>query len=274
MLHPHLASLVGSESFADVKFINLPDGGPPVFAHRLLLCSGASGYFSALLAGGFAEAQHSGMLELTLPGDGWTRATLLQVLCFLYTGAEPSCVLDEVPDAGALMQILDVADALTIEPLRRSCESKLAQAVDLEQVVQVLLLADAKSCHALYRYCLHFLHQNFGPLRRCAVDLPPPPALTALSGYEHLHERLLHDVEWAVYGTTSKAGQTDVSEPAMPAGLARWQALAAEEGVAMSAPLVQRLKMMESIAQKAGRELTEASVRTFLQKSHATASLG
>lgn len=132
----------------------------------------------------------------------------------------------------------------------------------------MLLLANQKGCHALYRYCLHYLHQHFGPLRRCAVDLPPPPPVTSLSGYEHLQGQLLQDVEWAIHSDAGKP--TDVSDEAMPAGLARWQALAVEEGVAMSAPLVQRLKMMESIAQKAGKELTEASVRAFMKKQRAS----
>ena len=142
-LQSHLERLVGNDAFADVAF-RLEDGEPSVPAHRLLLCSGTSGYFSALLAGGFSEAHATGKLELTLPGESWSRATLLQVLRFLYTGTEPPCVHDDAQDADALMRILQAADVLTIEPLRRLCESKLAQAVDEEQVLEVLLLADDK----------------------------------------------------------------------------------------------------------------------------------
>ena len=47
---------MGSPRFADVKF-ELDDGDPPVPAHRLLLASGASSYFVALLDGSFHEAR-------------------------------------------------------------------------------------------------------------------------------------------------------------------------------------------------------------------------
>ena len=56
-----------------------------------------------------------------------------------------------------------------------------------------------------------------------------------------------------------------------PAGWARWCELAGEEGVAMDEALRQRLSMMEGVAAKAGRELTEASVRAFLRRHAAMA---
>jgi len=198
---PHLAALVGSERFADVRFV-LPDGSA-VFAHRLLLCSGGSGYFSALLQGSFSESAarvDGGPLVLTLPGEGWTQAILLQCLRFLYTGDMPVALRADANDSAAVMELLAAADAIELEPLRKLCEAKLASAIDDEQVVEVLILADGMNCRALREFALSWMHHKFGPVRRCAVSLPPPPPVESLSGYERLSVELLVDVKWAVYG--------------------------------------------------------------------------
>ena len=201
-LRPYVASLVGSERFADVSFA-LP-GGDAVPAHRVLLCSGGSAYLSALLEGGFREGSargaDGGPLVLTLPGDGWTKPTLLHVLRFLYTGEVPPAVREDADDSAALMEILIAADAIEIEPLRALCETKLAQAVDETQALEALLLADGMSLRNLKDFCLKFLQQSFGSLRRCALSLPPPPPISSLGGYERLGGPLLDVVHWAVYG--------------------------------------------------------------------------
>jgi hypothetical protein len=204
-LSPHLASLVGSERFADVSF-RLPDGSS-VPAHRALLGSGASAYMAALLSGGFREGQlrqHGGAadgapLALTLPGEGWTRDTLLLVLRFLYTGEVPAALQEHATDSDALMALLVAADAIELEPLRALCESKLAQAVDEAQALEVLILADGMHCPRLRDFCLAYLQQRFGAVRRCAVALPPKDVRT-LSGYDRLPRELLEEVHWAVCG--------------------------------------------------------------------------
>jgi hypothetical protein len=220
-LSPHLASLVGSERFADVSF-RLPDGSS-VPAHRALLSSGASGYMAALLSGGFREGQllpHGGAadgapLALTLPGEGWTRDTLLLVLRFLYTGEVPAALQEHATDSDALMALLMAADAIELEPLRALCEAKLAQAVDETQALEVLILADGMHCPRLRDFCLAYLQQRFGAVRRCAVVLPPKDVRT-LSGYDRLPRELLEEVHWAVYGHSHGQASDDVTASSYP----------------------------------------------------------
>ena len=98
------------------------------------------------------------------------------------------------------MRLLVAADALELEPLRALCEAKLAQAVDADQVLEVLLLAEELHCCQLREFCLHYLQQHLGPLRRLAVSLPPPPPLEGMSGFERLTGHLLEEVQWVVNG--------------------------------------------------------------------------
>jgi hypothetical protein len=94
-IYAHLSGLVGSSRYADVM-VELGDGGPAVPAHRVLLCSGCSAYFLAVLdtAAPFREAQSArdGVVTLTLPIP-LTRPTLLVVLRWLYTGCSPAVPL-------------------------------------------------------------------------------------------------------------------------------------------------------------------------------------
>ena len=122
VLLPHLGSLVGSERFSDVD-IALDDGGPPVPAHRLLLCSGAARYFDLALmgsgaAGAFREAaavQSGGRVVLGLP-ISIPRQTLLVVLRWLYTGRPPSfgAGTPAAADDG-MRDLADAADAALAE---------------------------------------------------------------------------------------------------------------------------------------------------------------
>ncbi|KAL3918772.1 MAG: hypothetical protein SGPRY_005884 [Prymnesium sp.] len=204
---PHLASLVGSEELADVYF-KLPDASR-VPAHRLLLLSGGSAYLSALLSGSFREARESGVLELELPGTGWSRRTLLHLLRFLYTGDLPPEFDDD--DPSLIIALLHAANALQIDSLRGFCEAKLAGAVDEDQVIEVLLLADLNGCTALRGLCLQFMQCHFGPLRRCAVGLPPPRDIVELSGYNELSEAQRKDIEEVI------APQADLEPRTAPA---------------------------------------------------------
>ena len=156
---PHLASLIGSPRFSDVD-IALPDGGAPIPAHSLILCSGASKYFAAALEGPFAEAAQaaaSGRATLRLPAP-LARDVVMDVLRWLYTGAitgagagtEASGTGATGPWVGAAaaagtglaaasstsertveraVELLVAADALDIEGLRQQCEHTLACAL-------------------------------------------------------------------------------------------------------------------------------------------------
>ncbi|KAL1519006.1 hypothetical protein AB1Y20_003275 [Prymnesium parvum] len=262
-LQPYLASLVGSEAHADLA-IRLADGAT-VPAHRLLLCSGSSGYLSALLQGSFSEARETASLVLTLPGDGWSRETVLHVLRFLYAGELPAGFAEQ---PALVTRLLEAADALHIESLRAQCEAVLALAVDAEQVVEVLLLADSKGCAALRQYCLSFLQENFGPLRRYAVGLLPPPALCELSGFDQLSEELRHEVEWLVHGASRsehEAAHMAAHDPPLPERWAHWCAIAREMGVRVDGGVQLQILQMEDMARRTERELADASVRALMR---------
>ena len=197
-LIPHLSSLVGSPRFADV-LIELADGSPPVPAHRLVLCSGASRYFSAALEGGFreaTEAAHGEQVRMRLPVQ-ITQATLMRLLRWMYVGElsidEPSPPLsssspsqdDAAPtadvagdcdggggdDGGAatwtrLLEVLVAVDALEMDGLQHECERQIASGLDLEDALEVISLAEDLHCERLRAHCLELLRSRFGVWER------------------------------------------------------------------------------------------------------------
>ena len=215
---PHL---LGSDRFADVS-IQMADGGPPVPAHRLILCSGACEFFHAALetASGFdvAEQANSGAhVILHLPVD-ISRTTLLLVLRWLYTGIPPNEPLEKRPDmitaagdevfyscteeasTSRIVQSLVAADGLGIDCLRSACEKWMCDLVDQhpDQVVEVLLYGENLHCPTLVSYCHRVLRAQYGAWRRChrhcgsqrsvAPAMSDAVALTSLSGFDNLGE--------------------------------------------------------------------------------------
>ena len=179
VLAPHLASLVGSPRFADVKF-EVDNGDPPVPAHRLLLASGASSYFVALLDGSFHEAREAARAgERATAGDeldaalplrlpfAISRVALLEVLRYLYTGDDVALA---AANASELEELLRAADGLGIEGLRRLCEQQLeAASADWDQVLDVLVTADALHCDALKARCMQTLVDRYGAVARGGI---------------------------------------------------------------------------------------------------------
>ena len=171
-LVPHLESLVGSARLSDV-LIELEDGEAPVPAHRVLLCSGASRYFSAALEGSFREgvaAAAGGQVTLRLPAP-IPRPTLLAMLRWMYTGASPlpdpgersnddggaPPAASEPQPADEVISLLVAADVLEMDGLRELCEGCLASSIDKEQAVQMLLLAESLHCSRLRALCVEWL---------------------------------------------------------------------------------------------------------------------
>ena len=191
VLAPHLASLVGSPRFADVKF-EVDNGDPPVPAHRLLLASGASSYFVALLDGSFHEAREAARAgERATAGDeldaalplrlpfAISRAALLAVLRYLYTGDDVALA---AANASELEELLRAADGLGIEGLRRLCEQQLeAASADWDQVLDVLVTADALHCDALKARCMQTLVDRYGAVARGGNGDDPPTELEMVS---------------------------------------------------------------------------------------------
>ena len=191
VLAPHLASLVGSPRFADVKF-EVDNGDPPVPAHRLLLASGASSYFVALLDGSFHEAREGARAaERATAGDeldaaltlrlpfAISRAALLAVLRYLYTGDDVALA---AANASELEELLRAADGLGIEGLRRLCEQQLeAASADWDQVLDVLVTADALHCDALKARCMQTLVGRYGAVARGGNGDDPPTELEMVS---------------------------------------------------------------------------------------------
>ena len=104
------------------------------------------------------------------------------------------------------------------------------------------------------------------------VGLRQPASAGSAAEDASTKELELHIVRGPLESAPAASAASAPTAPVvLPVGWARWCEVAVEEGVTLDEPLQQRLTMMEGVAAKAGRELAEASVRSFLRR-HAPAA--
>lgn len=147
-----LGSLVGDQSFADVRFIA---EGRSLLAHRFILEARCE-YFRAMFRSGMSEAAEAptgGAVDVVVPD---TFVGFLRLLIFLYT--------DALPDGsdGALLEDLMSADRYNVPDMRRVVESMLVPSasnwLDLLQAAEVVRSAPLR--HSVEG----FLRDNFSVL--------------------------------------------------------------------------------------------------------------
>lgn len=205
-LASHLASLIASERFADVS-ICLADGGPPIAAHRMLLCSQTSDYFQAALAGpwGVREATdvgtHDPRITLTMP-DSVGREAVLVFLRWCYTGQSPELPLDPELrvraggdlDGGGAVSDDAIGGAPDVDITDQAADSSRdTRDVDSEQrrsarVVSALVAADALGIEGLRAVCEAWLAANVDATHVCDI--------LALSEELHCERLTTFCLEW------------------------------------------------------------------------------
>ena len=85
-------------------------------------------------------------------------------------------------NASELEELLRAADGLGIEGLRRLCEQQLeAASADWDQVLDVLVTADALHCDALKARCMQTLVDRYGAVARGGNGDDPPTELELVS---------------------------------------------------------------------------------------------
>ncbi|CAD7696911.1 unnamed protein product [Ostreobium quekettii] len=159
-----LATLLDSGKGADVK-ITVED--ETFEAHRFIL-EARSPVFHALLNIPMREGSE-GVADIKDIQPPVFKALLF----FMYTDSLPDELEDGQMDAAIAQHLLEAADRYQLVRLRRICERRLCQTVDVDTVATTLTLAEQNHAEELKRVCLDFVARNLS-------------AVIATDGYQHM----------------------------------------------------------------------------------------
>jgi len=140
-----LRGFLNEPKMSDVTFIV---EGKPVYAHKLL-CMRCS-YFAAMFGGEMREAQQN---TITIPN--LSHRAFLALLEYLYTDEV------EISNMDIAMDLFVAADQFGVERLKRLCERKILQSINVESAATILQAANMHVAHSLRQSCMDFILRNF-----------------------------------------------------------------------------------------------------------------
>lgn len=141
--------LLNNKQFSDVHFIVQ---GQTVYAHRAILYS-RSDYFRTMF-----DAQMRESSELMIPIPDVSHDVFLAVMEYLYTRKA------NVRKGQLAVELLKAADMFRLDGLRSYCVIKVEQAITVENVCDIVYIADTHNTESLKQFCLNFIVQNFKPV--------------------------------------------------------------------------------------------------------------
>lgn len=156
----NLKKLLNSPVLSDVSFII---EGKQLYAHKAILIT-QSEHFKAMFLGGMREST-----ENSIEIRDWSYTSYYHLMEFLYTGN-----ISNFTPSGA-SELLGLSDAYTLKYLKKLCQNCLIHAVCVENVCDILILANRHSANELKRFCLSFMTKHF-------------PEVNTTQGFEHLEQ--------------------------------------------------------------------------------------
>ena len=143
-LTAELEDYVNSDKFSDISLVV---EGKAIPAHKVFLCR--SKYFSAMFSHNMKE---SASTEVRLSNISYN--SMLTVLKYLYTD-QVEVTLDNA------QELLFAADMFCIERLKKLCEQKILDSIDVENAASILEASDAHGASNLREASLRFILTNF-----------------------------------------------------------------------------------------------------------------
>lgn len=158
----NMKEMLDQEAFCDVTF---RVEGKEVKAHKCILCA-RSEHFRAMLTAGMRESYNE---SIEIPDISYR--VFLKLLEFIYT--------DHLEiKQGTAEEILTVANMFLLERLKNLCEDSLSETICIENIVELLVLADRHQATELKKVCVDFAIRNF----ETVVKLP---------NFENLPKRIM-----------------------------------------------------------------------------------
>ena len=147
----NLRSLINNPVFADIAFVV---EGKKIYAHKAILVA-QSEHFKAMFLAGMKETQ-----ETVVEIPDWTYSSYLHMIEFLYTGN----ILNFTVDIAG--EVIGLADAYTLEGLKKMCENTLLHSIDIENACELLILSHRYSAEELKKFCMAFVIKHFQQINR------------------------------------------------------------------------------------------------------------
>jgi len=163
--------------YSDVTFMV---SGRAVYGHRCIL-SARCEILEKMLNGPMKENECS---VITLPDVSYD--TFLMLIEYLYTESVKS--FKKLPiDTKLLLDLFKLADQYLMNNLKAQCEVLLGNTVDVENVCQMLEVADTHRSTILKKKCTEFIASNFGIVitQNAFIDLPKPLLKEILEEVSH-----------------------------------------------------------------------------------------
>lgn len=141
-----LAKLLDEELFSDVSFLV---DRTTIKAHRAILCARSS-FFSAMFTSDFVESKSSDIHIFDVKPD-----IFRVIIKYIYTFELPANI------GPVAVDLLVAADRFGVEQLIEICEAYLRASITLENIAEILVLADKHSRPNLMKEVLTYLKENF-----------------------------------------------------------------------------------------------------------------
>lgn len=140
-----LNSLFTNQALCDVKFTFQRTKKETVGAHIAVL-SAASPVFASIF-----KSDLKGTRDKILHIDDIETAVFKRLLSYMYDGQ-----IGSFDNEDCIRQLLMAADKYGIKKLKEKCELRLQSLISIENVLDILVLAEKSSCPYLYRKAIEF----------------------------------------------------------------------------------------------------------------------
>lgn len=159
ILYNQLGTLLSVEKGADIKF---EVDGRSFPAHRSVVAA-SSPVFRAHISHLMKEPKEQSIKITDIEAPVFEA-----LLLYIYTDNLPE--IETLTDTGMAQHLLVAADRFALDKLRRSCEKKLCEGLDVTNVCTALALADQHSLCILKSACLEYLSSPKALLYSMATD--------------------------------------------------------------------------------------------------------
>ncbi|XP_078150177.1 uncharacterized protein LOC144545483 [Carex rostrata] len=159
ILYKQLGTLLSVEKGSDINF---DVDGRNFPAHRSVVAA-SSPVFRAHISGLMKEPKKQSIKITDIKAPVFEA-----ILLYIYTDNLPE--IETLTDTGMAQHLLVAADRFALDKLRRNCEKKLCEGLDVRNVCTALALADQHSLSTLKSACLQYLSSPKALLSSMATD--------------------------------------------------------------------------------------------------------